>query len=129
ADGDVTASRSLHLLLVDDHADTRDVLSRLLNKSGHEVATADSAQGALKLMESGQFDVLMSDIGLSDGDGYDLVRAAKRRQPLTAVALSGFGTEEDVRRSLEAGFDYHVTKPVDLNGLRSLLQKIAKVES
>jgi PAS domain S-box-containing protein len=128
ADGDTTATRSLHLLLVDDHTDTRLVLSRLLSKCGHEVATTDSEQGALKLIESGRFDALISDIGLPDGDGYDLVREAKRRQPLSAIALSGYGTEEDVRRSLEAGFDYHLTKPVDLNGLRSLLQKIAKVE-
>jgi len=129
ADGDTTATRSLHLLLVDDHTDTRLVLSRLLSKCGHEVATTDSEQGALKLLESGRFDALISDIGLPDGDGYDLVREAKRRLPLSAIALSGYGTEEDVRRSLEAGFDYHLTKPVDLNGLRSLLQKIAKVES
>ena len=129
ADGDTTDTRSLHLLLVDDHTDTRLVLSRLLSKCGYEVASTDSEQGALKLLESGRFDALISDIGLPDGDGYDLVREAKRRQPLRAIALSGYGTEEDVRRSLEAGFDYHLTKPVDLNGLRSLLQKIAKVES
>ena len=90
------------------------------------MTTADSAQGALKRLESDRFDVLISDIGLPDGNGYDLVREAKRRQSLKAVALSGFGTEEDVRRSLEAGFDYHVTKPVDINGLRSLLQKLTK---
>jgi PAS domain S-box-containing protein len=129
ADGDTTATRTLDLLLVDDHLDTRRVLSRLLTKCGHEVVTADSAQEALKLLDTGRFEVLISDIGLPDGDGCDLVRAAKRKHPVRAIALSGFGTEEDVRRSLEAGFDYHLTKPVDLNGLRSLLQKIAKVES
>jgi PAS domain S-box-containing protein len=127
ADGEVKTSRSLRLLLVDDHADTRHVLSRLLTKCGHEVATADSAQGARKLLESGRFDVLISDIGLPDGDGYGLVGAAKQKDSLKAVALSGFGTEEDIRRSLEAGFDYHLTKPVDLNGLQSVLQKITKV--
>jgi PAS domain S-box-containing protein len=126
--GDVTTWRSLRLLLVDDHLDTRGVLSRLLTKCGHEVATADSAQGALKLLETDRFDALISDIGLPDGNGYNLVREAKQRQSLKTVALSGFGTEEDVRRSLEAGFDYHVTKPVDFNGLRSLLQKITKAE-
>jgi PAS domain S-box-containing protein len=123
---DVTTSRSLRLLLVDDHSDTRAVLSRLLTRFGHQMTTSDSAQGALKLLESDRFDVLISDIGLPDGNGYDLVREAKRRQSLKAVALSGFGTEADVRRSLEAGFDYHVTKPVDINGLRSLLQKLTK---
>jgi PAS domain S-box-containing protein len=123
--GGATASRSLHLLLVDDHADTRDVLSRLLTKCGHEVATADSIQSALAVLEKGRFDALISDIGLPDGSGYDLVREAKRRQPMKGVALSGFGTEEDVRQSTAAGFDYHVTKPIDFPGLQSLLQKIA----
>ena len=123
-DGDTTATRKLHLLLVDDHADTRRVLSRLLTRSGHEVAISESAQGALKLLEDGRFDALISDIGLPDGSGYDLVREAKRR-PLITVALSGFGTDEDVRRSAEAGFDYHLTKPVDFPVLQSLLQKIS----
>ena len=123
--GGATVLRSLHLLLVDDHADTRDVLSRLLTKCGHEVATADSMQGALRFLAEGRFDALISDIGLPDGSGYDLVREAKRMQPVKSVALSGFGTEEDVRRSSEAGFDYHVTKPIDFPGLQSLLQKIA----
>jgi CheY-like chemotaxis protein len=126
ASGDITPLRGLRLLLVDDHADTRAVLSRLLTKFGHQTTTADSAQSALKLFEGDRFDVLISDIGLPDGNGYDLVREAKRRQSLKAVALSGFGTEADVRRSLEAGFDYHVTKPVDIDGLRLLLQKLTK---
>ena len=112
---------------MDDHADTRAVLSRLLNKFGHQTVAADSAKDALKFLESDdQFDVLISDIGLPDGNGYDLVREAKRRQQLRAVALSGFGTETDVQRSLDAGFDYHITKPVDISGLRSLLQNLAK---
>lgn len=128
AGADVALSRSLSLLLVDDHVDTRGVLSRLLTKCGHKIATADSVQGALKLLENDRFDALISDIGLPDGDGYDLVREAKRRQSLKAIALSGFGTEADVRRSLEAGFDCHVTKPVDLDALRSLLQEITKGE-
>jgi two-component system CheB/CheR fusion protein len=120
----VTEKR-LRLLLVDDHADTRRILSRLLGKCGHEVATADCGQSAFKLMETGRFDVLISDIGLPDTSGYELVREAKRRQSLQGIALSGFGMEEDVRRSMEAGFDYHLTKPVEFQELRTLLQKIA----
>jgi PAS domain S-box-containing protein len=122
---DTTSSRSLRLLLVDDHADTRNVLSRLLTKCGHEVVTCDSAQGALRLLDSTEFDALISDIGLPDGSGYDLVREAKGKQSLKGVALSGFGTEEDIRRSAEAGFDYHLTKPIDFPDLQSLLQKIS----
>lgn len=125
ASGDFAITRSLRLLLVDDHADTRHILSRLLGKCGHEVSTADSGQSALKLVETERFDALISDIGLPDTSGYELVREAKRRQPMRGIALSGFGMEEDVRRSLEAGFDYHLTKPVEFQDLRSLLQKIA----
>ncbi|HEV2839942.1 MAG TPA: PAS domain S-box protein [Chthoniobacterales bacterium] len=123
--GDFAIARGLRLLLVDDHADTRRILSRLLGKCGHEVSTADSGQSALKLMETERFDALISDIGLPDSSGYELVREAKRRQPVQGIALSGFGMEEDVRRSLEAGFDYHLTKPVEFQDLKSLLQKIA----
>jgi len=125
AKGDFSIARSLRLLVVDDHADTRRILSRLLGKCGHEVSTADSGQSALKLMETERFDALISDIGLPDSSGYELVREAKRRQPVQGIALSGFGMEEDVRRSLEAGFDYHLTKPVEFQELRGLLQKIA----
>jgi signal transduction histidine kinase len=122
--GEEASSRCLRLLLVDDHADTRRILSRLLGKCGHEVSTADSAQSALELLDRDRFDALISDIGLPDSSGYELVREAKGRQPLKGIALSGFGMEEDVRRSLEAGFDYHLTKPVEFADLRSLLQKI-----
>lgn len=121
----VRTSRSLQILLVDDHRDTRSVLSRLLKRFGHEVTTTDSVKGALQLLDSREFDTLISDIGLPDDTGYNLVREAKRRQPLRAIALSGFGMDADVQRSLEAGFDYHVTKPVDLNRLRSLLDASA----
>jgi PAS domain S-box-containing protein len=124
SNGDSSIARSLRLLLVDDHADTRRILSRLLGKCGHEVSTADSGQSALKLLETEQFDALISDIGLPDTSGYELVREVKRRQPVQGIALSGFGMEEDVRRSLEAGFDYHLTKPVEFQELRGLLQKI-----
>jgi CheY-like chemotaxis protein len=115
----------LRLLLVDDHTDTRRILSRLLEKCGHEVSTADCGQNALKLMETERFDALISDIGLPDSSGYELVREVKRRQSMQGIALSGFGMEEDVRRSLEAGFDYHLTKPVEFQELKALLQKIA----
>jgi PAS domain S-box-containing protein len=117
--------RSLRVLIVDDHADTRRILSRLLIKCGHKVDTVESARDALKILNTQRFDALISDIGLPDTSGYELVREAKRRQPLNGIALSGFGTEDDIRRSMEAGFDYHLTKPVNFQDLRSLLEKIA----
>ena len=121
----VMAPKSLRLLLVDDHADTRAVLSRLLTKSGHEVVTADSADKALKILDGGRFDALISDIGLPDCSGYELVREAKRRQPLKGIALSGLGMDDDVLRSMEAGFDCHLTKPINFQELKSVLEKLA----
>jgi PAS domain S-box-containing protein len=116
---------SLRLLIVDDHAETLRVLSALLRKRGHLVSTADSSQGALKILGGGQFDVLISDIGLPDGDGYELVREAKKRQALKGIALSGFGMEEDLRVGKEAGFDYHLTKPVEFQKLEGVLREIS----
>ena len=121
----VEPGKRLRLLLVDDHADTRGVLSRLLAKSGHEVMTADSVRKALEILDTGRFDVLISDIGLPEASGYDLIRQAKQRQPLAGIALSGLGMDEDVHRSLEAGFDYHLTKPINFQDLESLLGKIS----
>jgi PAS domain S-box-containing protein len=123
-DGEIT-SKKLQLLLVDDHADTRTVLSRLLTKCGHEVVTADSAQNALEILDRRQFDALISDIGLPETSGYELMREVLRRQPLKGIALSGLGMDEDVRRSRDAGFDYHLTKPINFRDLRSILEKIS----
>ncbi len=117
-------SRRLQLLLVDDHADTREVLSRLLQKCGHKVAAVECVHDALHALTLQTFDALISDIGLPDSTGYELVRMAKQRQSLKGIALSGFGMEQDVRRSREAGFDYHLTKPVSFQDLRDLLQKV-----
>lgn len=122
-DGRATTSRKLRLLVVDDHADTRGVLSRLLLKCGHEVVTADSAAKALEILDTGRFDALISDIGLPETSGYELVRRAKQRHTLKGIALSGLGMEEDVRRSLEAGFDHHLTKPINFQELQSVLGK------
>jgi len=121
----MSASKKLRLLLVDDHSDTRSVLSRLLSKSGHEVVTADSAHKALEILNGHRFDALISDIGLPETSGYELVREAKRRQPLKGIALSGHGMDEDVRRSVEAGFDHHLTKPINFQELQSVLEKIS----
>jgi PAS domain S-box-containing protein len=118
-------SKPLRILLVEDHADTRRTLSRLLTRLGHKVSSTDHVESALKLLDSKRFDTLVSDIGLPDRSGYELISLAKQRHPLTGIALSGFGMEEDVRRSLAAGFDHHLTKPVDFHNLRTLLSEIA----
>ncbi|MFL6583676.1 MAG: ATP-binding protein, partial [Chthoniobacterales bacterium] len=120
-------TRSLDLLLVEDHVQTLRVLSMLLRKRGHKVATADSVGQALQLLDRARFDALISDIGLPDGTGCDLMRAAKERQGLRGIALSGFGMEEDIRRSKEAGFDHHLIKPVDFGDLEDALGRIGEL--
>ena len=85
---------------------------------------ADGAQSALEIVESKQFDVVLSDIGLPDGSGYDIIAQAKRKQPVKGVALTGCDTEEDFRRSKEAGFDFHLTKPIDFHELRTVLAQV-----
>jgi CheY-like chemotaxis protein len=112
-------------LLVEDHPDTQRTLSRLLTHFGHQVLTANSKKSALKLLGSGEIDVLLCDVGLPDGTGYEVVSQARRKQPIKAIAITGFGTEEDFRRSKEAGFDSHLVKPVDLHELQTVLDQVA----
>jgi CheY-like chemotaxis protein/anti-sigma regulatory factor (Ser/Thr protein kinase) len=122
---DRSPARSLQLLVVDDHPQTLRILASLLRKQGHKVLTAHCVQAAIKLLEDEHFDGLISDIGLPDGNGCDVMRAAKARQSLVGIALSGFGMEEDVRRSLDAGFDHHLTKPIDFQELERFVGAMA----
>ena len=114
----------MRILLVEDHRDTRRTLSRLLTHFGHEVFAADNIQSAMKIVASGNIDVLLCDIGLPDGSGYEVISQIRQKRPIKAVALTGFGTEEDFRRSKEAGFDFHLVKPVDLHELQSVLGQV-----
>ena len=116
--------KPLRILLVEDHRDTRRTLSRLLTHFGHEVLAADNIRSALKIADSGNVDVLLCDIGLPDGSGYEVISQAKRKQPIKAVAITGFGTEDDIRRSKEAGFDFHLVKPIDLHELQTVLDQV-----
>jgi CheY-like chemotaxis protein len=85
---------------------------------------ADNVHRALEIIGSGEIDVLLCDIGLPDGSGYEVISQAKAKRPIHAVALTGFGTEEDIRRSKEAGFDLHLVKPIDLHELQTVLEKV-----
>jgi len=119
------SGKRLRILLVEDHSDTRQALSRLLSHFGHEISVADRAQNALNIIDSKEFDVVLCDIALPDGSGYDVIAEAKRKHPVKAVALTGFGGTEDIERGKEAGFDFHLTKPVDIHELRAVLGQIA----
>jgi CheY-like chemotaxis protein len=122
---DSYSGRSLRILVVEDHSETLQALSRLLSHFGHEVSVADGAQNARDIIDSKQFDVVVCDIALPDGNGYDVIADAKRKQPVKAVAISGFAGSEDIERGRKAGFDFHLAKPVDFHELRTVLGQIA----
>jgi signal transduction histidine kinase/CheY-like chemotaxis protein len=120
-------ARPLEILLVEDHYDTARVLKRLLDGSGYHVRTADSVNAALAVAASEPVDLLVSDLGLPDGTGFDLMRQLLARRPLKGIALSGFGTDQDIERSREAGFACHLTKPVDFRRLEEAIEQVACV--
>jgi CheY-like chemotaxis protein len=120
-----SSGKSLRILVIEDHSDTLQALSNLLMHFGHEISVADDAESARKIIRSKKFDVVLADIALPDGSGYDLIAEAKQKRPITAVALTGFGSPDDIERSKEAGFDFHLTKPVDFHELRAVLGQIA----
>jgi PAS domain S-box-containing protein len=120
--------KRLRILVVEDHGDTRRTLARLLSHFGHQIAVANSVESALRTFRSQQFDAIVSDIGLPDGTGYEIIKQAKQRYPVKAIALTGFGMDADLRRSKAAGFDFHLTKPVDFAELRTVLGEISSDE-
>ena len=111
----------MKILLVEDHEDTRCVLSRLLNRYGYGVTAAGTLADARKLLREFSFDILLSDIGLPDGTGFSLVVEAKQLQPLKAVALTAWASDDDKERGRAAGFDHYLTKPLDCARLRAVL--------
>ncbi|MDB6147599.1 MAG: sensor hybrid histidine kinase [Spartobacteria bacterium] len=115
--------RSVRILLVEDHEDTNRSLTKLLQRRGHHVHSAHSVQSALNLAAAEEFDVLISDLGLPDGNGTDLLRTLGTDRQILSIALTGFGMEEDIRLTREVGFSHHLVKPVDLNRLDSIIQQ------
>jgi CheY-like chemotaxis protein len=120
--------------MVDDHDDTRVAMKRLLERSGYQVTTATTVRDALESAAGGSgFDILISDIGLPDGSGLEIMRhlrdlAAGHDRAVRGIALSGFGMEDDIRRSHEAGFEHHLTKPVTFDRLKAVLRALEGAE-
>ncbi len=102
------------VLLVDDHADTVGLMARLLRGQGFAVLKADSVAAAVAAHDGRPIDLLVSDLSLPDGTGHDVLRQLRERTPgLRAIAVSGYGSDDDRRATEAAGFARHVTKPVD----------------
>jgi signal transduction histidine kinase/ActR/RegA family two-component response regulator len=120
----VRPTRGARIAIVDDNVDAAESLAELLRFDGHQVSTAYNGHDALQLMQAQLPQVALLDIGLPDMDGYELaarLRADPRTQPIQLVALTGFGREPDRRRALAAGFQDHLTKPVDIGALLECL--------
>ena len=118
-------SASKHrILLVEDHEDTLRMMQQLLTMFGYTVQTASSVKAARDLSQTATFDLMISDIGLPDGSGLDVMQYFHSRSQIKGIALSGFGMEEDLRRSREAGFARHLTKPVNLQTLQQTIDEV-----
>lgn len=112
------------VLIVEDHEATREAMYRLLQYMGFDVLTADSVRTALRITSEHDYDALVCDIGLPDGLGTDLLKQLRDIRDFRAIALSGYGTDEDIRRSLDAGFEAHLIKPIDFSKLEATMKRL-----
>jgi signal transduction histidine kinase/ActR/RegA family two-component response regulator len=117
-----TAGRSI--LLVEDHEPTRKSLAFLLQRRGYEVVSAATASAALQQAARRAFNLVLSDIGLPDEDGFELMKKLRDQYGLKGIALTGYGMEEDIHRSTNAGFFAHLTKPINANLLDRTLAQV-----
>jgi CheY-like chemotaxis protein len=116
---------ALRIFVVENHKDTLLWLTRYLEEMGHSVASATTMKEALEVLPGADYDVLLSDIGLPDGDGWELLGRLPGRRPEFAIAMSGYGTNGDRARSKAAGYRHHILKPFDPELLDSLLLEAA----
>jgi CheY-like chemotaxis protein len=130
--GAAPAPAQLSILLVEDHADTASALSDLLDTLGYQTTIAGSIAEARAAVERSAaqragrqpFDLLVSDLGLPDGNGQDLMREISRRYRFPGIALSGYGFDEDREKSLHAGFARHLIKPIHPRDLQAVIQEV-----
>jgi len=115
----------VRILFVEDDPDTASAMSRLLTYCGHDVQTAASVTEAVRTWSGGSFDLLISDLGLPDGTGRDILRAIAGTEPVKAIVISGHALDEDVQESRSAGFAEHLIKPVSLNTLQATIRRVA----
>jgi CheY-like chemotaxis protein len=114
----------LKFFVVENHQDTLDAIQMFLEAQGHSVTTALDMKSALKEVPQAKFDVLISDIGLPDGDGWELVKRLREKIPcLKAIAMSGYGMRADLDKSKATGFAAHLIKPFGPVELEAALKK------
>ena len=127
-DGEVSDSHALDMLVVDDNTDAADMLAMLLRHHGHHVEVAYSGLLALQIALEHKPSVILLDIGLPKMDGYTIAQTLRQRaetKDSLIIAVTGYGLASDRERSLAAGFDLHLLKPVDANELFEILEERA----
>src|SRR5881397_2017326 len=117
------SQQGLKILLVDDHQDTCAALERLLVRRGYLVAATHNVRSALEAATRNKFDLLISDIALPDGSGMDLMMQLRAISNVPGIAISGFGNNGDIERSLQAGFSEHLIKPIKLENLEAAIER------
>jgi CheY-like chemotaxis protein len=115
--------QGLKILLVDDHPDTCAALEKLLVRRGYLVAAAHNVRAAMEAAVRNKFDLLISDIALADGSGMDLLLQLRAISNIPGIAISGFGNDGDIQRSLQAGLSEHLIKPIRLHDLESAIER------
>ncbi len=118
------SSGQIRLLVVEDHRDTARMLWLLLAGSSYLVKSAGDAATALELAAQEPFDLLISDIGLPDKTGYELMKQLRQSYGIKGIALTAYGMREDIRKSQEAGFSEHLVKPVELARLNEVIRRV-----
>jgi CheY-like chemotaxis protein len=118
-----TSTRPLRILLVEDHKDTCTALEKLLIRRGHLVAATHNMRSAMETAARNQFDLLISDIALPDGNGGELMTYLHAISGMRGIAISGFGMNGDIERSLEAGFAEHLVKPIKMEKLEAAIER------
>ncbi len=119
-------SRSLKIFIVEDHVDTLAVLTCYLESLGHAVTSAKTMAEAFDIWPLAEYDLLISDLRLPDGDGWELLQRLPLSPPIYAVAISGFGMAADHARSVAAGYRQHLLKPFKVTELEAVLHEAAK---
>ena len=115
----------IRIIVVEDHADTAEGLRRFLTSIGYKVYIAPDVASARSLAKAVEFDVLLSDLRLPDGTGWDLMAELTAERPVRGIAMSGYNSEDDVTRSMNVGFLHHLAKPLVPDHLSELIQQAA----
>ncbi|MDQ2918447.1 MAG: response regulator [Verrucomicrobiota bacterium] len=120
------SQKQLRVIVVEDHADTAEGLRRFLTSIGYHVYIAPDVASARALAKAVEYDILLSDLRLPDGTGWELMQELSAEGRVPAIAMSGYNSDEDVRRSMQVGFLYHIAKPLAPETLSRALDQVAK---